>query len=125
VACAAISGTVSAFDVSEAGLGDSGRRALSARIRVVEDETFNRRFPAERWAAVDVELDSGQVLKSEPHQARGDYQAPLSRSELIAKFHDLADPCLGRTRAAQIRESIDSLDHDTTAAGLVRLTGGA
>ncbi|MGD8710857.1 MAG: MmgE/PrpD family protein [Ectothiorhodospiraceae bacterium] len=125
VACAAIGGTVSAFDVSEAGLGDSGRRALSARIRVVEDETFNRRFPAERWAAVDVELDSGQVLKSEPHQARGDYQAPLSRSELIAKFHDLADPCLGRTRAAQIRESIDSLDHDTTAAGLVRLTGGA
>jgi 2-methylcitrate dehydratase PrpD len=90
-------------------LADAELGALVARTELVESEAYNARFPAERWAHVAVVLEDGTVLNSEPHQARGDPEAPLSDGEVEAKFEALAGPVLGPRRASAIETLVAGL----------------
>src|SRR3546814_16386170 len=65
---------------------------------------------AERWAHAEIELRDGRRLRSEPCPARGDPEAPFSDTELLAKFHGLADPMLGTARSGAIAEGCLTID---------------
>ena len=77
-----------------------------------EEREFSCRFPAERWARVDITLNDGRIVRSEPVQARGDPERPLSDEALRDKYFDFAAPVLGRARAQRIERYIDALPDD-------------
>ena len=73
-------------------------------------------IPAERWAHVSFTLKDGRRVTSEPAIARGNPENPLSDAEIEAKYFTLAEPVLGKERAAKIRTLVAQLpDADLTA----------
>jgi 2-methylcitrate dehydratase PrpD len=88
---------------------------LLATFSLTEDDEFSRRFPAERWARVRIGLPDGRSLVSEPAQARGGAEHPLSDEEIGAKYRELAEPVLGPRRSSRIAALAASLPVDATA----------
>ncbi|GEK71459.1 MULTISPECIES: MmgE/PrpD family protein [Halomonas] len=119
VACALARGTLDAEAVTE--LGAPLPRALAERVEIRESDTFNARFPAERWASARLHLSDGRIIESEPCEARGNPHNPLSDDELAAKYHALAGPVLGE-RAERLERVIQTLE-DRPAGDLLALLG--
>lgn len=109
VAAALVRGRLGAEEVLGEALADPEIARLSAATALVESPTYSERFPAERWAHATVTLKDGRVLGSAPTTARGDPDTPVDPATLRAKFHELADPVLGRERAARIERRIEGL----------------
>ena len=82
---------------------------LSAAVKIVEEDQFNLEFPARRLARVVLHTKDGQSYQSEVTEARGDPEAPLDDTEIVHKFHHLADPPLGVERANQIETLVKYL----------------
>jgi 2-methylcitrate dehydratase PrpD len=108
-------GQVGAEEIELPRLADPRVRRLLARMKVIEDAGFSRRFPAERWARVRITLKDGRVLASEPAIARGNPENPLTDEELRAKYRSLAEPVLGVERATRIERRVDALRVDSAA----------
>jgi 2-methylcitrate dehydratase PrpD len=115
VAAALRFGAIGAREVDAFGLGDAGVSRLVAATEAIEDAEFSRRFPAERWARVRIALADGRKLVSQPAQARGSAENPLSDHELREKYRSLAEPVLGSARAVSIERSVDALADDREA----------
>lgn len=109
VAAALVFGRIGAEEIGEQGLQDARIHRLLTQTRVIEDAAFSRRFPAERWARVRVELRNGRSLVSDPMQVRGVPENPLTDAELHEKFHALAEPVLGSQRSQRIAALVDGL----------------
>jgi hypothetical protein len=56
-----------------------------------------------------MELTDGRVLSSGDTHARGGPEHPFGRAEVLAKFHEFADPALGEARAAALRDAVLAL----------------
>lgn len=110
VAAALVRGQLGVAEIDGAGLGDAEVLAVSDALVLVEAPDYSRRFPAERWAHAEIELDDGRVLRSAPCPARGDPEAPLSDAELLEKFHRLADPLLGSAGSDALAEVCLAID---------------
>jgi len=115
VAAALQFGAIGSREVDALGLGDPRVARLVGATEAVEDAEFSRRFPAERWARVRIALADGRRFVSEPAQARGSAENPLSNDELWQKYRGLADPVLGAARAERIVRSVDALADDRGA----------
>jgi 2-methylcitrate dehydratase PrpD len=115
VAAALVFGRVGVEEVVAGGLCDARVARLVAATVAVEDLSFSLRFPAERWARMRIALDDGRTLVSEPVQARGGEDNPLSDEELGQKYRSLAEPVLGPDRTARIARSVDRLTYDAAA----------
>lgn len=85
-------------------------QALSNKIKLIEVEEYNKKFPAERWAHAVIHLKNGTVLTSQPHEARGDAHSPLSDDELKDKFLEYMAMSLEGARAQQLHQLIWSLE---------------
>lgn len=119
VAAALVFDRVGSDEVGAPGLGDPRVRRLMASMKLVEEPDFSRRFPAERWARVTVALNDGRMLVSEPAQARGIPELPLSDNEIRGKYRALAEPVLGAKRAARIESLVDTLGTERTMGALL------
>ncbi len=121
VAAALVRGRLAPEDISGAALSDPAILAMSEKITLVEAADLNAKFPAERFARVTLALADGRVLKSEATPARGDAERPLSPAEIVAKFHEIAEPALGAPGAHRLRETIEALPRAGSVAGLLDL----
>ncbi|WP_088743456.1 MmgE/PrpD family protein [Cobetia sp. QF-1] len=119
VACALGRGVVDVEGVCEA-LGDPLLKALASKVVIEEDDVFNARFPAERWARARIVLVNDDVLESEDHEALGNPDKPLSDAQVLAKYQALAEPVLG-ARATQLRDVVMSLESRPVSELLVLL----
>ncbi|SDN57912.1 MmgE/PrpD family protein [Vreelandella arcis] len=108
VACALGRGTVDVAGVCDE-LDAPDLKALASQVEIHEDDNFNARFPAERWACARLHLNNGEVIESANFEARGNPDQPLSDAELLEKFQALAEPVLD-DRAARIHEVVMGLD---------------
>jgi 2-methylcitrate dehydratase PrpD len=115
VAAALVFGCVGADEVGAAALSDARVARLVAATTAVEDVELSRRFPAERWARVRIMLSDGTQFASSPAEARGGPENPLSDEEPRRKYRTLAEPVMGRDRAARIERTVDRLPHDAAA----------
>lgn len=113
-------GTVDADAIAQPGLSDPAILRLAARVSLVADPAFSRRFPAERLAQVALTLDDGSVLSSAPTPARGDPADPLPDAELAAKFRRLTEH-LPSGRSRGIEEEIAALDQGSDVPALLDL----
>ncbi len=109
VATALVRGTLGAAEVCGDALRDPETLRLSTTMELGESSEYNARFPAERWAEVEIRLDDGRVLRSKPHTARGDPETALSDAEIRHKFVGLAEPVVGAVRAQAIEDGIAAL----------------
>jgi 2-methylcitrate dehydratase PrpD len=75
VAVALAHGRFTVHDVLE-GISDPRSVGLVERCEVVVDPVFERRFPDERWLAVELILADGREIASSPTQGRGEPDDP-------------------------------------------------
>jgi 2-methylcitrate dehydratase PrpD len=119
VAAALVFGRLGAEEIDVPKLADPRVRRLLGLMALTENGEYSRLFPAERWARVEIMLDDGRTLVSEPARARGNPENPLADAELRAKYFELAEPVLGRTRAQRIERLVSELRHGDALAQLL------
>jgi 2-methylcitrate dehydratase PrpD len=77
-------------DFTTADLGDPAIRGFAERVHAELDEEVEAAYP-ERWLGlVEVGLDDGRTFTSRVDEPRGDPGNPLTRDDLVEKFHALA-----------------------------------
>lgn len=106
VAAMAVYGRIGVEHITGEGLRDPLVAAMLRRISVAEKEEHNHRFPAGRWADVQISLADGSMLDSGDVNARGGPEAPMSETEVKAKFMAFATPSLGQSRAGKICDAV-------------------
>jgi len=88
-----------------------------------EDDDYNARFPKERLARVVITMTDGHRYTSETTAATWDPESPPSDDDLILKFHDFADPVMGRKKAEALVELVFGLDvHQPNASNAEVIT---
>ncbi len=110
VAVALARGTVGPADIADDALTDPEILRLSHATEMVEDAHANAPFPQKRLARVTLTLTDGQSLTSDWMEPKWDHTAPPTEAELRAKYHSLADPVLGQSRADAIENALETLD---------------
>ena len=68
-----------------------------------------------------IELRDGRTITTRVDHHRGAPQRPLTRDELVQKYHDCATMVLDSARAEQAREMIENLEQVSDIAQLVEL----
>ena len=94
---------------------------LADRVELVEDEVYNGRFPAQRFARVEVILNDGTVLQSGEHQPGWDADAPATDAELLDKFRWLAGEVLSGERVVELETAVWQLADQSTVTHLANL----
>ena len=119
VAAVLVFGHLGAEEIDMPRLADPRVRRLLGLTVLAENSEYSRLFPAERWARVEITLNDGRKLVSEPSCARGNPENPLEDAELQAKYFELAVPVLGRPRAQRIERLVNELRHGDALAELL------
>ncbi len=119
VAAAMVHGCVGPEEVMGSGLTDQEIARLVTATSVSENDTYNARFPEERWGEVTLILADKRRLNSGPINARGGPDSMFTRKETVAKFHAFADSTIGNARAEKIVNAVFSLH--TSDAQLIEL----
>jgi 2-methylcitrate dehydratase PrpD len=89
VAAAFRHGRMDLEDFNEEALRDSTMRRLMSTVELQRDPTLDHAYP-EKWpAVVAVETATGKRLEARVDYPKGDPKNPMSREELIEKFHRL------------------------------------
>ena len=109
LASALVNGRVGPAEVDGLALSDPRVLRLANIMVLKEHAPFSKRFPARRFAELDIETRDGRRFQSGPTEASGDPETPLSDSQMRAKFHQFADEPLGIERSERIEACIDSL----------------
>lgn len=109
-AVAMVRGTVTADDIADGALDDPDILRLSRSMVMREDAYANQHFPHDRYARVSLVLKDGRVLQGDWLQPLWDHRTPPAEAELRAKFHDFADPALGRDRSDAIEDALSRLE---------------
>lgn len=117
-ALAMVHGEIRPEHLADDALDDPEVRRLSQSMVLRESDFANAEFPLRRFARVTLVLRDGTELQSDWSTPRWDHTAPPSAAELRAKYHDLADPVLGKSRADAIEEALSGL----AKTGLAPLT---
>jgi 2-methylcitrate dehydratase PrpD len=114
VATFIVHGRIGLEHISGSGLEDFAVADMLSRVTVLESQRHSARFPAGRWADVAITTTDGRVLASGDVHARGGPEAPLTQTEIEAKYMEFAAPVLGQGRAEAIRDAVLSLsDRDS------------
>ncbi|MDK3016178.1 MmgE/PrpD family protein [Pseudodonghicola flavimaris] len=117
-ALAMVHGTILPDHLADEALDQPEVKRLSRSMVLRESEYANAAFPLRRFARVTLLLRNGDPLQSDWTTPRWDHTSPPTAAELRSKYHDLADPVLGRDRA----DAIEAALADLPKTGLAPLT---
>jgi 2-methylcitrate dehydratase PrpD len=98
-----------------------GVRELMKRVSCARDRELERSYPREWPAWALIELRDGRKLTAAVRHPKGDPENPLSWEELIAKYQELSDGALPRSRRDEVCARIRSLDGEPDVARIWRL----
>jgi 2-methylcitrate dehydratase PrpD len=83
-------------------LRDPGIAAIADRVRITENEEYERQYPARSLARVTIRLRNGSVVSEEVDRSeRGRYLTPTD-NEIEEKFRLIAIPVLGKVKAERV-----------------------
>ncbi|MGD9303212.1 MAG: hypothetical protein PVF79_03050, partial [Desulfobacterales bacterium] len=94
---------------------------ISECVEMIEDETFNTRFPAQRFARVVIETKDGAILDSGEVEANWDATTPPTNEELREKFRWLTHNQLSPKRTVELENMIWYCADLSDISELVRL----
>ncbi|MEZ5778610.1 MAG: MmgE/PrpD family protein [Paracoccaceae bacterium] len=106
VATVLVHGQIGLEHISGAGLSDPRVAALVERTVMETSERHQARFPAGRWADVEITLKDGAVLASGDTHARGGPERPFGRKDVVDKYMQFAVPALGAARAEALCDAV-------------------
>jgi 2-methylcitrate dehydratase PrpD len=89
----------------EATRRDPALKALAKKLTVTAPAEIDRLYPRLRPARVTVTTMRGTFVR-QADEALGSRLVPFSDQGLLAKFHDLVAPALGRTEAVKLAETL-------------------
>lgn len=92
---------------------------LSGLVKLIEDDRFNARFPAERVSSVIIETKDGNRYDSGVVRPLWDLTAQATDEELLDKFRDLAHRYIPADRANELEELIWHIEDLDDASVLV------
>ena len=106
LAAALVAGRLGAGELSGSALADPVVLKLSNCVQLIEDDDFSRRFPARRFARVEIETRDGEVFDSGEKEADWEAANPPTDRALREKFRQLAYGLLSDERAADLEQTI-------------------
>ncbi len=112
VAAMIVNGQIGVHQITGEALLDPKVARLVKRTVMEVEPRYEKRFPMERFADVEITMANGQVLSATEISARGGPDQPYGETEITAKFMDFAVPALGATRAEELRSSVLQLAED-------------
>lgn len=121
VAAAIVHGRLGPKELSGAGLNDKDVLHLAEKVELEEDQTYNQRFPAQRFARIRIETSDGDTLTSPETQPGWEASNPPGDNELRGKFRWLALGSLPETRISELETMIWNMDSLPDATRLVDL----
>ena len=80
-----------------------------AKITLVHDDELQKLMPV-RVAIVEVDFTDGSSASERVTAVRGTPRNPMSRSEVIAKAHDLMDDVIGREKSERLIETVYAVE---------------
>lgn len=117
----AVHGRIGVEHISGDGLSDPMVADFLSRITVSESDRHNSRFPAGRWADVQVTTHDGRVFRSGDIHARGGPESPMSRQDVIDKFVVFASREIGESAAKNLSSAVLNLtDPGTRISDMVQ-----
>ena len=75
-------------------------------MKLIEDDRFNSRFPAKRFARVEIETQDGEIFDSGEVEADWEATRPPTDQALREKFRRLAGEQLPDERAADLEQMV-------------------
>lgn len=115
VATALVHGSVRLDAFTPERLADPVVRTLMDRIDMQVDPEYDRTFPKQRAAWVEVETRDGRRLRHHQTTRRGDPDDPLSDADLDSKFLELASFAIGNAHAQTLLAELHTLDRRSDA----------
>lgn len=106
LAAALVHGRLGAAELTGASLKNPLVLQLSQRVELIEDAGFNRRFPAQRYARVEIETKDGSAFDSGDVEPNWEADNPPSDPELREKFRRLSAERLPGERAAELEQIV-------------------
>lgn len=104
---------------SDTAVADPRVMRLAAKVFVTEDENYTVTYPADQRVTLDMHLVDGALLRGECNITSGEPTRPHKIADLERKYHDLAEPVWGESRAAQLRDAILTIEQCADVSRLV------
>ena len=117
--CAAVTlvdGEASIEQFTEDRIHDPEVVALAARVQVRNDPALDALGPTARHTVrVTIKCRDGRMVEETRSHAKGSPADPLTRDEVIEKFHLLASIAVGSARAAEVFDVVMEMDQRFSA----------
>jgi 2-methylcitrate dehydratase len=110
VAAAALDGQVMPEQYEPGRIARDDIQSLLARVTVLPDPGFSRRFPEEHACRLTVVLKDGRSLIKEKYDYEGFHTRPMSWAKAEEKFHRLAEKDIDIFRRTEIVDAVRRLD---------------
>jgi 2-methylcitrate dehydratase PrpD len=100
---------------------DPGIVELAAKIRIDEDPALTAMMPGLRPARVRLTLKDGRTFEAMATTNKGDTEDPYGADDIIAKFHEVVTPVLGREKAVRIAAACLDLEREASFGKIAAL----
>ena len=121
VVAALLDGAVTEETFSTKRIRDPRIAALIERTTMRENPAFTRAHPGEWPCRIELTLRGGKKRVAEAPYFKGHAQRPLSDAEIEEKFHELAEPLLGRRAADAVLAAAWRLEKLSDVGDLLKL----
>lgn len=102
-------------------LRDPAVHELASRVKVVESEAMNQRYPREWPLEIAVTLNDGRILTHRLDNVKWSPRRPPVWSEMVAKFIRMAEPVIGTKRSAKVVEFVADVQAAPSVMPLMEL----
>lgn len=109
IAVALVHGDASVFQYTDAKVSDPDVRAMMSKVQVDVDKRFDKHYPDQRAASVEITLVDGRSFRGHIDNAKGEPESPLSTLEIEKKFLTLTQGVLAG-KGDQVRDMVLGLD---------------
>jgi 2-methylcitrate dehydratase PrpD len=106
LAAALVFGRLGVSELSGQSLTNSAVLKLCDCVELVESENYSARFPAQRFARIEIETRAGETFDSGEVEANWEAASPPTDRALQEKFRWLAGEQLPEERAAELEQMI-------------------
>ncbi len=121
VAATLLDGTALAAQFAPERIDADDVWALIERTTTRHETAFDERYEDGYNTRLEITLSGGAKRTSFIENPRGGLHQPLTNSEVVEKFHTLADPLVGAKRAGEIEDAVLSLESQENIDGLIVL----
>lgn len=121
IAAAVIHGEVGQKQILEEYLNNRDTLEVMNKIEIIHDQRFDKKFPEIAESEVEIITRDNLSFKSGIVRAKGDWDNPLSETEIREKFKWLTIDSKDQTQIEEIIQMIDDLEHIKNIDTFVRL----